>query len=95
MISDGGHLISIEMGARRCCPDVDANLYFYMNVHFTSYGNTLVLFIYCLPLHPGTWQVNWWGLLTQDLIWPYSHSRRVFPCSFGYRGFAVFDLSIG
>ena len=63
------------MGASRSCPDVVANLYFYMNVHMTSYRNTLALIFYCLPLHPGTWQVNWWGLLTQDcppFLWCYN-----------------------
>ena len=34
------------------------------------------------------------AIIWLDLIWPYSFSRRVF-LAVGYRGFAVFDLSIG
>lgn len=34
----------------------------YMNVHMTSYRDILALIIYCLPLHPGTFeQVISWG----------------------------------
>ena len=68
----GGFLISIEIGSKSMLSRCRCQLVcIYMNVHMTSYRDILALIIYCLPLHPGTFeQVISWGGDLQSQGWP-------------------------